>query len=136
MSPYLELIAVIMLPTAAFFVLLKGLSAARWVAQRWNAARYQAQPPAEPIERLEASLRRLRAELETMETRTDVPAKGVRLRALRGAYLDTLTAACRRLDVSPPPPGDHVPQAEIYRAEAALRQRGLDVRETAAPRAG
>ena len=38
---------------------------------------------------------------------------------------------CERLDVAPLPPGDLVPQAEIYRAEAALRQRGLDVRETA-----
>ena len=55
------------------------------------------------------------------------------MRALRGAYLDTLTTACQRLGVSPPPSGDRVPQSEIYRAEAALRQRGLDVRETASP---
>jgi len=40
---------------------------------------------AEPIERLGARMRRLRAELETLETRSDVQAKGVRLRALRGA---------------------------------------------------
>jgi hypothetical protein len=60
-------------------------------------------------------------------------ARRVRLRALRGAYLDTLTTACQRLGVSPPPHGDRAPQAEIYRAEAALRQRGLDVRETASP---
>ena len=53
------------------------------------------------------------------------------MQALRGAYIDTLTAACERLDV-PPPPGDRAPLAEIYRVEAALRQRGLDVRETAA----
>lgn len=57
MSPYVEWIAVVMLPTAAFFVLLKGMSAMRWAAQRWNAARYRAQPPAEPIERLTANLR-------------------------------------------------------------------------------
>ncbi len=63
----------------------------------------------------------------------DLPAKALRLRALRGAYLDTLAAACQRLEVSSPPRGDRVPQAEIYRAEAALRQRGLDVTETAAP---
>ena len=76
-------------------------------------------------------MRRLRAELEAMETRTDLPAKGIRLRALRGAYLDPLRVACERLDVPPLRAGDLVPQAEIYRAEAALRQRGLDVRETA-----
>ena len=39
--------------------------------------------------------------------------------------------ACQRLEVSPLPPGDHVPQAEIYRAEAGLRERGLDVRAAA-----
>ena len=31
-----------------------------------------------------------------------------------------------------PPGGDRAPLTEIYRVEAALRQRGLDVRETAA----
>jgi hypothetical protein len=48
---------------------------------------------------------------------------------------DALRAACQRLDVSPPPSAqahpENVPQSEIYRIEAALRQRGLDVRETA-----
>jgi hypothetical protein len=61
----------------------------------------------------------------------------VRVEALRGAYLDALGAACRRLEVSPPvaegpPLSPRVRQAEIYRVEAALRQRGLDVREPAA----
>ncbi|HEX7164021.1 MAG TPA: hypothetical protein VF223_22625, partial [Trebonia sp.] len=58
-------------------------------------------------------------------------AKHHRVQALRGAYLDTLSAACQRLDVTPPS-GDGAPLAEIYRVEAGLRQRGLDVRETAA----
>ena len=53
------------------------------------------------------------------------------MRALRGAYIDALTTACERLEVSPPPGGDRAPLAEIYRVEAALRERGLDVRETA-----
>jgi len=83
----------------------------------------------EPIERLAGNLRRLRAELEAMETRTGVPNKHVRVGALRGAYLDALGTACRRLDISPPPGGDRASQAEIYRVEAALRQRGLDVRQ-------
>jgi hypothetical protein len=32
--------------------------------------------------------------------------------------------------VPPPPGGDRARLAEIYRAEAGLRQRGLDVRES------
>jgi len=68
-----------------------------------------------------------------METRSDLPAKNLRLRAIRAAYLDTLTSACQRLGVTPPPRGGRVRQADIYRVEAALRQRGLDVRETASP---
>ena len=92
----------------------------------------QAHPvPPEPIGRLAGRIRRLRAELEALETRSDVPAKGIRLRALRGAYTDLLRVACERLEASPPPDVDPVPQAEIYRVEAALRERGLDVRETA-----
>jgi hypothetical protein len=84
-----------------------------------------------PVERLAADLRRLRADLENTETRVGLIAKHHRVQALRGAYLDTLLAACQRLDVTPPP-GDGASLAEIYQVEAALRQRGLDVRETAA----
>jgi hypothetical protein len=133
MSPAIELIGVILLPTAVGYALLGSFRGCRWVAEHRRARRFHAAEPVtvEPIERLAARMRRLRAELEAMETRTDVPAKGVRLRALRGAYLDLLRDACERLDVAPLPPGDLVPQAEIYRAEAGLRQRGLDVRETA-----
>jgi hypothetical protein len=71
-----------------------------------------------------------------METRTDLPAKRLRMRALRAAYVDALTDACRRLDVSPPSDAagrrpEEIRQSDIYRMEAALRQRGLDVREPA-----
>jgi hypothetical protein len=71
-----------------------------------------------------------------METRSGVTAKNLRLQALRGAYADALGAACQRLQVSPPlnaspPGGERARQAEIYRVEAELRQRGLDVREPA-----
>ena len=49
--------------------------------------------------------------------------------------LDTLAEACLRLGVSPPP-GDAATQADIYRTEAALAARGLDVRHhIAGPRA-
>jgi hypothetical protein len=126
--PVIELIAVILLPTALGCALLGIPRVVRWVAERRTRA-----PAVEPIERIGANLRRLRAQLEATETRTDLTVKSVRVRALRGAYLDTLTAACQRLGVEPPPGGDRVSQAEIYRVEAALRQRGLDVRETASP---
>jgi hypothetical protein len=134
--PYLEFIAVILLPTALGYGLIAGVRAVRWAGARRSRSRTPVQPQPEPIERLESTLRRLRAELESLETRTGMPNKNVRVRALRGAYLDVLAAACRRLDVSPPlnpgPPGStRVDQAEVYRVEAALRQRGLNVREPA-----
>jgi hypothetical protein len=125
--PVFLLIVACLLPTAAGFALIWAGKGIRWLAERSYRM-----PEPEPLERLGADLRRLRAELEAVETRTDLPAKGLRLRALRGAYLDTLVTACQRLDVSPPPSGEHVPQAEIYRVEAALRERGLEVREKAA----
>jgi hypothetical protein len=124
----IELIAVILLPTALGFALLGSVRMVRWAAERRARA-----PALEPIERIGANLRRLRAELEATETRADLPAKNVRVRAVRGAYLDTLATACQRLGVTPPPRGERVRQADIYRVEAALRQRGLDVRETTAP---
>jgi len=114
------------LPTAAFGALLGCLR----VGRRLSAA--PARPPAaEPLERLEARLRRLRSELEATENKAGTVAKGHHLRAVRGAYADALAEACQRLDVPPPPDGERARQADIYRAEAALRLRGLDVRETA-----
>jgi hypothetical protein len=127
-SPYVELVLAILLPTAVGYGIISGIRAVRWAAQRRAAAQFHSHATVEPIERLAARLRRLRAELEAVETGVDLPAKQMRLRALRGAYLDSLAAACERLDASPPPRGDRVPQVEIYRAEAALRERGLDVR--------
>jgi len=116
------------LPTAVGFALIGAWRAARWLAEARYRARYKARPP-EPVERLQADLRRLRSELEDTETRSGLTAKHHRVQALRGAYVDALSAACRRLDISPPTGGDRAPQAEIYRVEAALRQRGLDVRQ-------
>ena len=128
----IELVLVVLLPTAAGYAIIGGFRGAGWTAERWHVRRYRLAVPAEPIERLGASLRRLRAELAATETRTNVPAKNQRLKALRGAYVDALRTACERLDVTPPSGGDRAPLTEIYRVEAALRQRGLDVRETAA----
>jgi len=126
MSPFAEwVIACALLPAAGF----AAIGAWR-AAQRLDQTRREA-PPAVPVERLAADLRRLRADLENTETRDGLVAKHHRVQALRGAYLDVLSEACRRLDVTPPS-GDGASQAEIYRVEAALRERGLDVRETAA----
>jgi hypothetical protein len=129
-SPVVELVIAILLPTAAGYAIVAGLRSARWSSERRRVRRHRLAGP-EPLERLGDRLRRLRAELDATEIRSDITAKGARLKALRGAYLDVLCTACARLDVPPPPGGDRAPQAEIYRAEAGLRQRGLDVREPA-----
>lgn len=131
MSPPLEFAAAIMLPVAAVYGLIGGAKLLKWLSDQ------QSRPPSpEPIERVRAHLVRLRAQLEAMETRNDLPAKNLRLRALRAAYVESLVDACQRLDVSPAVGAqarpENVRQSDIYRMEAALRERGLDVRETAA----
>lgn len=135
MSPVAEFLFAAALPTLAGFALIYAWRGAGWLGQARANRRAKAVPP-EPLGRLETDLRRLRAELEDTETRSGLTAKHHRVQALRGAYLDTLAAACLRLDVSPPAGGDRAAQSEIYRVEAALRRRGLDVRrdtrETAA----
>ena len=134
MNPVLAYLLLFALPTVAGFALIGAWRAARWLAEARYRARFQALPP-EPIERLQADLRRLRSELEDTETRSGLTAKHHRVQAVRGAYLDALSAACRRLDISPPRGGDRAPQAEIYRVEAALRQGGLEVRMQAPEKA-
>jgi hypothetical protein len=119
-----------LLPTAVGYAVLGSARIPRW-ASRWTGKRRRPVRAEEPLEQLTARLRRLRSELEATECRTDLTAKGTRLRALRGAYLDTLAAACCRTGLNPPPRLGRVPQAEIYRAEAALRERGVDVRDPA-----
>ena len=130
MSPPVQLLVAIALPIAAVYSLIGGGRLARWVSDSWIPERRSRGSAPEPVDRLSANLVRLRSQLEAMETRTDLPAKNLRLRALRGAYIDALNDACQRLDVDPLAAGN-VRQAEIYRVEAALRQRGLDVREKA-----
>jgi hypothetical protein len=124
------LLTAIALPIAAVYSLIGGGRLVKWIVEQQTRA-----PAPVPIERVRASLVRLRAQLEAMETRTDLPAKNLRLRALRAAYVDALCDACQRLDVSPPDGAqahpESVRQSDIYRMEAALRERGLDVRETA-----
>jgi hypothetical protein len=127
MGPAIELVAVILFPTAAAYAMIGGGRAFRWYIERRRSIR---PVTTEPIERLGATLRRLRAEVEAVENTMGTPAKNLRLRAVRAAYIDALRTACQRLEVSPlPAPG--APLAEIYRVESALRERGLDVRQTA-----
>ena len=130
MNPVFAYVLLFAMPTAVGFALIGAWRAARWLAEARYRARFQALPP-EPIERLQADLRRLRSELEDTETRSGLTAKHHRVQAVRGAYLDALSAACRRLDISPPRGGDRASQAEIYRVEAALRHGGLEVRTQA-----
>jgi hypothetical protein len=128
MSPPLEFAAAIVVPVAAVYAMIGGARLLKWLGEQ------QSVPPVpEPIERLRADLVRLRAQFEAMETRSDLPAKNLRLQALRTAYVDALQDACQRLDVPLPAGGrarsEGVRQTDIYRMEAGLRERGLDVRE-------
>jgi hypothetical protein len=129
MSPPFEFALAIALPVAAVYALIGGNRLLKWISEQQSRA-----PGPEPIEQVRADLVRLRGQLETMETRSDLPAKNLRLRALRTAYVDALNDACQRLGVSTPPatrvrPED-VRRSDIYRMEAALRGHGIDVRET------
>jgi hypothetical protein len=125
-SPLIELVIAILLPTAAGYVIIAAIRGFR----RARQASYKP-PPAEPLDRLAARLQRLRAELEQTETQPGGVAKSHKIRAVRGAYVDLLCEACARLDVLPPAGGDRARLPEIYQAEAELRSRGLDVRQPA-----
>ncbi|MEO6701134.1 MAG: hypothetical protein ABI140_00980 [Jatrophihabitantaceae bacterium] len=102
------------------------------VRREWEQIVEQRHPSAVavPIERVAADLRRLRARLEARENQPGLAGKGMKMGALRVAYLQVLDVACAQLDIRPaqklgrPEP----PLAEIYRVEAELRARGLDVR--------
>jgi hypothetical protein len=130
MTPPFEFALAIALPIAAVYSVIGGRRVLKWIEELQTRA-----PAPEPIQQVSADLIRLRAQLEAMETRSDLPAKNLRLRALRAAYVDALYEACRRMEVSPPPGPrlrpENVRQSDIYRIEAALREHGIDVREMA-----
>jgi hypothetical protein len=115
------------LAVGAVLFIMRGWRRADELTRQLRADR----APAEPLDQVQARLRRLRAELEAVENHPGGTAKRHRIVAVRGAYLDCLTSACQRFQVSPPAGGDRARQAEIYRVEAALREHGLDVREAA-----
>lgn len=120
----LWLIVAVLLPTGSGVLWVVG----RRIAQRLGERRRE--PVAgPPVERVAADLRRLHAQLAAAEDDRLLPAKQLRCRAIRAAYLDTLVIACKQLGVAPPT-GHPVPRAEIYRVEAQLRQLGLEVRDS------
>lgn len=127
MSTLALLAFALVLPTLAGFAIVLSVRGYRRLAE----ARLR-EPPPEPVDRIAERLRRLRTELEATENSQGGTAKRHHVVAVRGAYIDTLSSACDRLGVSPPAGGDRAHQAEIYRVEAALRERGLDVRAAAA----
>lgn len=105
----------------------------RLVSDQWEqivAQRHRAELAGYSIERVAADLRRLRWQLEMRENRPGTVGKGMKMGALRRAYVEVLCTACRQLDVRPPQQFGQLetPLAEIYRVEAELRARGLDVR--------
>jgi hypothetical protein len=103
--------------------------AARRMYERGSAGRRRTEEP-ESIEKLNARLRRLHDLLDATENApSDLPAKHLRCRATRAAYVDALSAACERLRIAPPA-GRPVPTTEIFRVESDLRRQGVDVRRT------
>lgn len=124
MGTVFELVIAVLLPTV-----VGGAAVLLVRTCRWRSARRPALVGAS-LESIGADLRRLHAQLDATETAARLPGKGLRIRAIRAAYLDALRDACARVNVPTPVtrPGAPVPLTEIYRVEAALRRHGLDVR--------
>lgn len=129
-GPVLAWIGISLLLPVLWWVVLGGIRLCRALTAR----RTSTPVLREPIERLGANLCRLRRRLDATENEIFIPFKAARVRALRAAYVDVLSAACEELEV--PPPTAHGSSTmlliEIYRVEAALRERGLDVRREVA----
>ncbi len=108
--------------------LASGLVRREW--EQIVEQRHPAGPGTVPIERVTADLRRLRAQLEACENRPGLAGKGLKMGALRAAYVEVLKTACGQLDIEPPRNRGQLPAplAEIYRVEIELRGQGLDVR--------
>jgi hypothetical protein len=127
------IVLILLTPTLAGVALL--LAIGLW-ADAVPKMRVRRKPPVAsipPLERVAANLRRLRRDVIRLENSPEpTPGRSSRLASLRSAYCDSLVIACRALEV----PVDRAdlsrrPDAEIYRVEAALRERGLDVAPTA-----
>jgi hypothetical protein len=124
-------VAVVLIGLLALpYVLSAGIAVARRQYEQFTEHRRPPSAAETPIEKVTADLRRLRAQLEARENRPGLAGKGMRMGAVRVAYVQVLGVACHQLEVPPPRSGAHwhTPLAEIYRVEAQLRERGLDVR--------
>jgi hypothetical protein len=129
----LEVALILLIPTLVGAGLIYGVRLWSVAARRIRNRRAVAAGSPVPLERLAANLRRLHGQVNRVEDAADMkPGRGVRVKALRTAYGDSLLAACRALEV-PDPPTDptRLTTSEIYRLESALRDRGLDVRPSA-----
>jgi hypothetical protein len=128
-----EVVAILLIPTLVGAGLLGVVRlwshASRWLGNRREAAAHASLP----LERLASDLRRLHGQLARVENAADMkPGRGVRVRAVRTAYGDSLLAACRALEVpDAPSEPSRLTTAETFRLEAALRDRGLDIRPPA-----
>lgn len=133
MGTALLLLTAVLLPSAVGFAAVVVARWRRWAAARGGPAR--GTQAAVPVERLAADLRRLHDQLERTENAVGLPAKQLRCRAVRGAYVDVLSGACTRFGERPPSRSGSALQqrAEIYRAEASLRGHGVDVRGARVP---
>ena len=125
------LLALALLLMLSLPFLVNGVIA--FVRNQWEQIATQRHPAglaSHSIERVAADLRRLRSQLESRENRPGSTGKGMKMAAVRRAYVEVLAAACRQLDVRPPQQSGQLetPMAEIYRVESELRARGLDVR--------
>ena len=125
------LLALMVLFLLAFPIVVRVAS--RLARREWERIEQaRTRPPVfePPIERVTSDLRRLRILLERRENVPGTTGKGMKMGALRRAYVEVLGTACRQLDVLPPRQFGQlqVPLAEIYRVECELRERGLDVR--------
>ena len=94
------LVIVILSPSLLVYALIG-------TARLWRRMRRETSDRHQWVSRSSASradLRRLYAERREILGQTRAPGRGSRTRALNGAYLDVLAAACRALDVLPPDP--------------------------------
>ena len=121
---WVEVVALLLAPTAAFWTAERALRALSrvdpWPWQRRRTVR----PLGPTLEQIGADLHRLSGEIARIE-RTNPPAKAARIRAAALAYDDVLMLACRTLEVDAPA---RPPLAPLQRleTEAALARQGLD----------
>jgi hypothetical protein len=128
-----EVVLILLVPTLVGMGLIGLLRLSRYVARRHRGRTSRLRASVVPLEDLAVQLRRLHRQLIRLEDSPDgTPGRGLRVKATRAAYGDSLLDACRALEV-PDAPADpaRLTTAEIYRLESALRDRGLDVRPTA-----